>query len=200
MLFKKILLSSALISMAGLMACGDDSSSNSGSGELPPSVPTFFDLEDVECNADRKCETIIVEDGPDTYECNGEGQWNMLINSMPSKVCPAEEEKKTEGDENKAPESSASDSGDNDGDSSSSAEEVTGPTGDLVSCVVEMFGEKACDEVAKADEAKLSAQCELIGGTINTAGGCKADDYAAKCSCKTGNHYDSSCDGFTCND
>ncbi len=200
MLFKKILLSSALISMAGLMACGDDSSSNSGSGELPKSVPTFFDLEDVECNADRKCETIIVEDGPDTYECNGEGQWNMLINSMPSKICPAEEEKKTEGDDNKVPESSASDSGDNDGDSSSSAEEVTGPTGDLVSCVVEMFGEKACDEVAKADEAKLTAQCELIGGTINTAGGCKADDYAAKCSCKTGNHYDSSCDGFTCND
>ncbi len=189
MLFKKILLSSALISMAGFVACGDDSSSNSGSKELPPSVPTFFDLEDVECNADRKCETIIVEDGPDTYECNGEGQWNMLINSMPSKVCPAkEEEKKSEEDTKEG------------GNSSEGGEEVTGPTGDLVSCVVEMFGEKACDEVAKADEAKLSAQCELIGGTINTAGGCKADDYAAKCSCKTGNHYDSSCDGFTCND
>ncbi|MBR2469835.1 MAG: hypothetical protein IKB43_06755 [Fibrobacter sp.] len=117
MLFKKILLSSALISMAGFVACGDDSSSNSGSGELPKSVPTFFDLADVECNADRKCETIIVEEGPDTYECDGVSQWNMLINSMPSKVCPAKEEEKgaeddeegkTEGDDNKAPESSAS--------------------------------------------------------------------------------------------
>ena len=209
MLSKKIFLSAALISMAGFVACGDDSSSNSNSKELPPSVPTFFDLADVECNADRKCETIIVEEGPDTYECDGVSQWNMLINSMPSKICHAKEEEKgteddeegkTEGDDNKVPESSASDSGDNDGDSSSSTEEVTGPTGDLVSCVMEMFGEKACDEVAKADEAKLTAQCELIGGTINTAGGCKAEDYAAKCTCKAGNHYDSSCEGFTCND
>ena len=48
MLSKKILLSSALITMAGFVACGDDSSSNSNSKELPPSVPTFFDLEDVE--------------------------------------------------------------------------------------------------------------------------------------------------------
>ncbi len=117
MLSKKIFLSAAFVSMAGLVACGDDSSSNSGSGELPKSVPTFFDLADVECNADRKCETIIVEEGPDTYECDGVSQWNMLINSMPSKVCPAKEEEKgtegdeegkTEGDDNKTPESSAS--------------------------------------------------------------------------------------------
>jgi hypothetical protein len=117
MLSKKIFLSAAFVSMAGFVACGDDSSSNSGSGELPKSVPTFFDLADVECNADRKCETIIVEEGPDTYECDGVSQWNMLINSMPSKVCPAKEEEKgtegdeegkTEGDDNKTPESSAS--------------------------------------------------------------------------------------------
>ena len=82
----------------------------------------------------------------------------------------------------------------------SSSGSAFGTTGDLVSCVMEMFGEKACDEVAKADEAKLTAQCELIGGTINTAGGCKAEDYAAKCTCKAGNHYDSSCEGFICND
>lgn len=92
MLSKKIFLSAALVSMSGLVACGDDSSSNAGSKGLPKSVPTFFDLKDVECNADRKCETIIVEDGHDTYECDG-SQWNMLINSMPSKVCPAEENK-----------------------------------------------------------------------------------------------------------
>ena len=234
MLSKKILLSSALISMAGLVACGDDSSSNSDSGELPKSVPTFFNLADVECNADRKCETIIVEEGPDTYECDGVSQWNMLINSMPSKVCPAKEEEKgteddeegkTEGDDNKAPESSASETtstdsgaestdsttestdsgegsegGEEGGEGSEGGEELTGPTGDLVSCAMEFFGEKICDEVAKADEASLSAQCEAMGGTMNTAGGCKAEDYAAKCTCKKGNHYDSSCEGFTCND
>ena len=135
MLSKKIFLSAALVSMAGFVACGDDSSSNAGSKGLPNSVPTFFDLKDVECNADRKCETIIVEDGPDTYECDG-SQWNMLINSMPSKVCPAKENKKTEGDENdegdedNTPESSASEADSNDNDDStegsSSSEENKG--------------------------------------------------------------------------
>lgn len=124
MLSKKILLSSALISMAGFVACGDDSSSNSNSKELPPSVPTFFDLADVECNADRKCETIIVEEGPDTYECDGK-QWNMLINSMPSKVCPAEEENKgeegTEEGDNKSEGSEEGDNGDSTEDGSSSS-------------------------------------------------------------------------------
>ena len=93
-----------------------------------------------------------------------------------------------------------SEGGEEGGEGSEGGEELTGPTGDLVSCAMEFFGEKICDEVAKADEASLSAQCEAMGGTMNTAGGCKAEDYAAKCTCKKGNHYDSSCEGFTCND
>lgn len=215
MLSKKILLSSALISMAGLMACGDDSSSNSGSDskDIPEKVETIEKALRLNCNEEIKCTMVYVEEVKDNFFCNGTNfePYSPILNA---KDCPAKEEKKTEGDNNKVPESSASDSGDktadssdstddnggNDGDSSSSTEEVTGPTGDLVSCVMEMFGEKTCDEVAKADEAKLTAQCELIGGTINTAGGCKAEDYAAKCTCKAGNHYDSSCEGFTCND
>ena len=240
MLSKKIFLSAAFISMAGFVACGDDSSSNSNSKELPPSVPTFFDLADVECNADRKCETIIVEEGPDTYECDGVSQWNMLINSMPSKICPAEEEQKgeegteegseeggngsddngnksegSEGSENTDDNGSSTEAGSSassaestssnadsasSGEGSEGGEELTGPTGDLVSCTMEMFGEKTCDEVAKADEAALSAQCSMVGGTMKTDGGCKAGDFAATCTCKKGNHYDSSCDGFTCND
>ena len=169
MLSKKIFLSAALVSMAGLVACGDDSSSNSDSKELPKSVKTFMDLGDVECNADRKCETILVEEHNDTYECDGVSQWNMLINGMPSKVCPAEDKKaegeeKGEGEGDKTPESSAStptstnsdatstDSGDSTGDSadsntgsSDSGSELTGPTGELYSCLqdseIEMFGE-----------------------------------------------------------
>ena len=137
MLSKKIFLSAALVSMAGLVACGDDSSSNSDSKELPKSVKTFMDLGDIECNADRKCETILVEEHNDTYECDGVSQWNMLINGMPSKVCPAEDKKaegeeKGEGEGDKTPESSAStptstnsdatstDSGDSTGDSADS--------------------------------------------------------------------------------
>ena len=164
MLFKKILLSSALISMAGFVACGDDSSSNSGSKELPKSVPTFFDLEDVECNADRKCETIIVEDGPDTYECDGVSQWNMLINSMPSKVCPAKEEK-TEGDEK----------GEDDGDkttgsSASAASSTDSGSGKMVSCDVPgVLGE--CIEFEEGTEkaTQLADQCvSVLEGTLGT--------------------------------
>lgn len=184
MLFKKILLSSALISMAGFVACGDDSSSNSGSGELPKSVPTFFDLADVECNADRKCETIIVEEGPDTYECDGVSQWNMLINSMPSKVCPAKEEEKgteddeegkTEGDDNKAPESSASETTSTD----SGAESTDSGAGEMVSCngIEGIPGTPSCLEVPVSDTEKANAmkeQCaSVLGGTLGT--GCPAD-------------------------
>lgn len=212
MQFKKIFLSAALISMAGFVACGDDSSSNSDSGELPKSVPTFFDLADVECNADRKCETIIVEDGPDTYECDGVSQWNMLINSMPSKVCPAKEEEKgtegdeegkTEGDDNKAPESSASettstdsgatstDSGaastDSNTESANSGAESTDSgaastdsgAGEMVSCngIEGIPGTPSCLEVPVSDTEKANAmkeQCaSVLGGTLGT--GCPAD-------------------------
>ncbi len=221
MLSKKILLSSALISMAGLVACGDDSSSNSDSGELPKSVPTFFDLADVECNADRKCETIIVEDGPDTYECNGEGQWNMLINSMPSKVCPAEEnkaegEEKGESEGDKTPESSAStpastnsgvassesgaastdssaDSADSNENSSNSGSELTGPTGELYSCLQDSdimgMKTKICTETTanSATATELKATCtsfdyEGMKMTSTEGTGCSAETgYVKKC-------------------
>lgn len=87
---KKLSLLAIVSATAFFAACGDDSSSSPSSKELPKSVKTFFDLADVECTADAKCATIVVEDDGDTYECNGKGQWNMLIESMPSQVCPAE--------------------------------------------------------------------------------------------------------------
>jgi hypothetical protein len=208
MLSKKIFFSAAFVSMAGLVACGDDSSSNSGSGELPKSVPTFFDLADVECNADRKCETIIVEEGPDTYECDGVSQWNMLINSMPSKVCPAKEEEKgtegdeegkTEGDDNKTPESSASettstDSGaestDSNTESTDSGEKSSGsaPVA-MISCdnlpeegqkAFGTMGEK-CTEFEKGSMAAsaLELRCEDHGGTLGT--GCPAKESNGNC-------------------
>ena len=231
MLSKKIFFSAAFVSMAGLVACGDDSSSNSGSGELPKSVPTFFDLADVECNADRKCETIIVEEGPDTYECDGVSQWNMLINSMPSKVCPAKEEEKgtegdeegkTEGDDNKTPESSASETtstdsgaestdsntestdsgegsegGEEGGEGSEGGEELTGPTGELYSCLqdseIEMFGEsmktKICTETTanSTTATELKATCTSVDVegmkiTSTEGTGCSAETgYVKKC-------------------
>ncbi len=224
MLSKKIFLSAALVSMAGLVACGDDSSSNSDSKELPKSVPTFMDLGDIECNADRKCETILVEEHNDTYQCDGVKQWDMLLDGVPSKVCPAED-KKAEGEEkgesegDKTPESSAStptstnsdatstDSSDSTGDSADSntgssdsavassnsgSGEVTGPTGDLVSCTIEaegVMGGKTCDEYAKSNEAAVQSQCDMFNGTMNTNGGCSQEGVKEKCTSANVNHY-----------
>ncbi len=176
MLSKKIFLSAALVSMAGLVACGDDSSSNSDSKELPKSVKTFMDLGDIECNADRKCETILVEEHNDTYQCDGVKQWDMLLDGVPSKVCPAEEEKKAEGEEkgegegDKTPESSAStptstnsdatstdsnadsaDSNENSSDSAvasseSGATSTNSGSGKMVSCTTTEGVMAGCDE------------------------------------------------------
>ena len=204
MQLKKIFLSAALVSMAGLVACGDDSSSNSNSKELPPSVPTFFDLADVECNADRKCETIIVEEGPDTYECNGEGQWNMLINSMPSKICPAKEEKKGEegteegteeggeegGNGEEGTEESTEEGGEEGGNGEEGTKEPTGPTGDVVSClqVISMMGitTQSCDEYAanSANIDSFKAECAAMnveGFLTATEGTGCPKDFTKKC-------------------
>ena len=235
MLSKKIFLSAALVSMAGLVACGDDSSSNSDSKELPKSVKTFMDLGDVECNADRKCETILVEEHNDTYQCDGVKQWDMLLDGVPSKVCPAKDEKKAEGEEkgegegDKTPESSASNSdsvnsgaastdsntgsansaaasADSNTDSANSGEgsansgeasassgkEVTGPTGDLVSCSYTADGIKGgtyCDEVAASNQAMLAAQCDMFSGTMKTDGGCSQEGVKKKCTTEQANHY-----------
>lgn len=164
MLSKKIFLSAAFVSMAGLVACGDDSSSNSNSKELPKSVPTFFDLADVECNADRKCETIIVENGPDTYECDGK-QWNMLINSMPSKVCPAEEEKKSE---EGAEEGGNSSEGAEDGNNTSEGSENTGDKGISSEAGSSDSGATSTDseETSSSSAATAKVSCD----NINEAG------------------------------
>lgn len=240
MLSKKIFLSAAFISMAGFVACGDDSSSNSGDDKLPEKVETIEQANDLKCDESVKCAKVFVEEElvNDYFQCDG-AQWFPATDAKFKDLCPAEEEQKgeegteegseeggngsddngnksegSEGSENTDDNGSSTEAGSSassaestssnadsasSGEGSEGGEELTGPTGDLVSCTMEVFGEKTCDEVAKADEAALSAQCDMMGGTMKTDGGCKADDFAAKCTCKKGNHYDSSCDGFTCN-
>ena len=58
MLSKKIFLSAALVSMAGFVACGDDSSSNSGDGKLPEKVPTLEKALKLPCDETLKCEKV----------------------------------------------------------------------------------------------------------------------------------------------
>lgn len=209
-MFKKFILSTALISMAGLVAC-DDSTSNSGSNELPKSVPTFMDLGDVECNADRKCETILVEEHNDTYQCDGVKQWDMLLDGIPSKICPTKDKKKTGSDEtgeddNQNPEPSASngDSSDNNTGSSNSSEESEGGKGSannkesssskataMISCdnlpeegqkAFGTMGEK-CTEFEKGSMAAsaLELRCEDHGGTLGT--GCPAKENKGNDNC-----------------
>lgn len=204
---KKLSLLAIVSATAFFAACGDDSSSSPSSKELPKSVKTFFDLADVECTADAKCATIVVEDDGDTYECNGKGQWNMLIESMPSQVCPAENSSDPKDEE---------DDDNTDDQPASSDKPAAGDSGDkpaasknLVSCMLNStltlgegddameFETKGCSEVAEDDPfaASLIANCvdvdESAGGiatkTKATKGsGCDAG-YNLKCTGSAGN-------------
>lgn len=134
MQFKKIFLSAALISMAGFVACGDDSSSNSGDDKLPEKVKTIKDATSLKCDESVKCAKVFVEEEMvnDYFQCDGT-QWQPATDAKFKDLCPAKEDNKTEGDEkgkdddNKTPESSAgeassTDSGDgNDNTGSSSS-------------------------------------------------------------------------------
>ena len=231
MLFKKIVLSSALLSIAGLVACGDDSSSNSGDDKLPEKVKTIQDANSLKCDESVKCAKVFVEEEMvnDYFQCDGE-RWQPATDAKFKDLCPAEEEKKAEGDEGGDNDGSSdskgsstetstdsqgtsTDSGDNGTSSdsgaatstdsntetssaseeaSSSSEEVTGPTGDLVSCTIEaegIMGGKTCDEYAKSNEAAVQSQCDMFGGTRNTNGGCSQENVMKKCPSENVNHY-----------
>lgn len=169
MLFKKIVLPTAILSVAGLVACGDDSSSNAGddSNNIPEKVETIEKALRLNCTEEIKCTMVYVEEVKDNFFCNGTKfePYSPILNA---KDCPAEEENKgEEGTEEGNNESEGSEEGgDNggsteDGSSSSGAtstdsntdgeeggngeegtKEPTGPTGDVVSClqVVSMMG------------------------------------------------------------
>lgn len=114
MLSKKIFLSAALVSMAGLVACGDDSSSNSGDDKLPEKVKTIQEANDLKCDESVKCAKVFVEEEivNDYFQCDG-SQWFPATDAKFKDLCPAEDKKaegeeKGEGEGEKTPESSAS--------------------------------------------------------------------------------------------
>lgn len=189
---KKLSLLAIVSATAFFAACGDDSSSSPSSKELPKSVKTFFDLADVECTADAKCATIVVEDDGDTYECDGAGKWNMLISSVPSKICPADDSsapKDEEDDDNTGDQPAsgdkpaAGDSGDkpaaentdNPPATSSDSKEdekkdepIVQPSGDIATCYV--GGLLASCYVIEASKANLLKEglCDMAEGTMGT--------------------------------
>ena len=89
---KKIFFIALVSASTFFTACGDDSSSTSakGTSDLPTSVKKFEDIMDIECNAERKCAKILIEEFNDYMECDGVQQWNTVSEILPSKVCPAE--------------------------------------------------------------------------------------------------------------
>ena len=126
MLSKKIFLSAALVSMAGFVACGDDSSSG-GDDTLPEKVKTIKEANDLKCDESVKCAKVFVEEEMvnDYFQCDG-SQWFPATDAKFKDLCPAEEEKKAEGEEkgesegDKTPESSASEAGSTDSGAASS--------------------------------------------------------------------------------
>ena len=171
MKFKKALLSCALVSMAGLVACGGDSSSGSDTKELPKSVKTFMDLGDVECNAERKCEKILVEEHGDTYQCDGVQQWDMLMDGIPSKVCPAENEMNTEGDDNGLNNVDSSDSNggtaESSADSDATSSDSENSTGD--SSASDTGSSDSNTAASSESAAKAKVSCDNISEEGQTA-------------------------------
>ena len=95
MLSKKIVLSAALISMAGFVACGDDSSSNSGSNDtLPEKVYSIQAATSLKCDESVKCAKVFVEDGMvnDYFQCDGT-QWQPATDPKFTNICSTEGEK-----------------------------------------------------------------------------------------------------------
>ena len=94
MLSKKIFLSAALVSMAGLVACGDDSSSSAGDATLPEKVKTIQEANDLKCDASVKCAKVFVEEEivNDYFQCDGE-RWQPATDPKFNDLCPAEEKK-----------------------------------------------------------------------------------------------------------
>ena len=93
MLSKKIFLSAALVSMAGFVACGDDSSSNSGDGKLPEKVKTIREANSLKCDESVKCAKVFVEEeiANDYFQCDGE-RWQPITDPKFKELCPTKEE------------------------------------------------------------------------------------------------------------
>ena len=66
-------------------ACGGDSGS-SANDNLPESVEQFSDIKNIECNADRECAKIYIEEHDDYVQCI-DSKWETVIASKPNKAC-----------------------------------------------------------------------------------------------------------------
>ena len=89
MISKKSIFPAAVVSMAFLAGCGDDSSSSGTSNDIPASVKTFEEIMDIPCNEAVKCQKTLIEEHNDYMECDGT-MWQTVSTVLPSTACPAE--------------------------------------------------------------------------------------------------------------
>jgi uncharacterized protein (TIGR02145 family) len=75
----------AFIAALVFIACGDDSGS-SANDDLPESVEQFSDIKNIECNADRECAQIYIEEHDDYVQCI-DSKWETVIASKPNEAC-----------------------------------------------------------------------------------------------------------------
>ena len=68
-----------------ISACGSDSG-NSANDDLPESIEQFSDIKNIECNADRECAQIYIEEHDDYVQCI-DSKWETVIASRPNKAC-----------------------------------------------------------------------------------------------------------------
>jgi uncharacterized protein (TIGR02145 family) len=66
-------------------ACGGDSGS-SANDNLPESVELFSDIKNIECNADRECAQIYIEEHDDYVQCI-DSKWETVVASKPNDAC-----------------------------------------------------------------------------------------------------------------
>lgn len=149
---KKLTLISLAAATAMFMACGDDSSSGSSSGDANKDSKgrtIYTDMQEAleaPCSEENKCEVIILDDPmvQDTLQCTGKNFQSML-GGKPLSMCEEEPESSdSEGDEGDISSDSNDESSDSEGDDESSSSEQKSVIG--------------------GDESSSSEQKAVIGG------------------------------------
>ena len=186
MLFKKIVLPTAILSVAGLVACGDDSSSNSGDGKLPEKVPTLEKALKLPCDETLKCEKVFVEEENinDYFQCDGE-RWQPITDPKFKDLCSTKEEgSNSEGtEEGSNNDGNSSDSNGSSSDSEGSSSDSNVNSSDSNADSADSNDNSADSNDNSSDSAENSncidkSQCDaMVKSDISTWHFIRADDF-----------------------
>ena len=165
---KKIFLSAALVSMAGFVACGDDSSSSASDGTLPEKVKTIQEANSLKCDESVKCAKVFVEEEivNDYFQCDG-SQWFPATDAKFKDLCPA----KAEGEEGgNTPESSASEAGSTDSGAAASSDNGAAASSDSGAAASSDSGAAASSDSGAAASSDSGVASSESGATSTNSG------------------------------